>query len=97
MRIEVLNGTPLLAFLSVKALDKSAWGTGSPVRQLTCATRITAPCARGIFRADFGASSGADMYPASCAATYMPRARMVFEDRVQIKAAELWGSVAKFS
>ena len=27
------------------------------------------------------------MYPASCAATYMPQARMVFEDRVQIKAA----------
>ena len=27
------------------------------------------------------------MYPASDAASYMPRARMVFEDRVQIKAA----------
>ena len=27
------------------------------------------------------------MYPASYAASYMPRARMVFEGRVQIKAA----------
>ena len=27
------------------------------------------------------------MYPASVAAIFMPRARMVFEDRVQIKAA----------
>lgn len=45
-----------------------------------------APCARVIFRADFGASPSADMYPASFAATIMPRARMVFEDRVQIKA-----------
>jgi hypothetical protein len=27
------------------------------------------------------------MYPASCAAICMPRARMVFEGRVQIKAA----------
>ena len=30
-----------------------------------CVTCIIAPCARGIFRADSGASSGADMYPAS--------------------------------
>lgn len=27
------------------------------------------------------------MYPASCAAIFVPRARMVFEGRVQIKAA----------
>ena len=27
------------------------------------------------------------MYPASVAATVLPRARMVFEDRIQIKAA----------
>ena len=27
------------------------------------------------------------MYPASVAAIFMPRARMVFEDRIQIKAA----------
>ena len=36
-----------------------------------CATYVTAPNARGIFRADFGASSGADMYPASrCGVTH---------------------------
>ena len=55
--------------------------------QPICATCITAPCARDIFRADFGASSGADMYPASDAAICVPRARMVFEGQVQIKAA----------
>ena len=52
-----------------------------------CATCVTAPCARGIFGAAFGASSGADMCPAFDAAIFMPRARMVFEGRVQIKAA----------
>ena len=39
------------------------------------------------FEADLGALSGADMCPASDAAVYMPRARMVFAGRVQIKAA----------
>ncbi len=52
-----------------------------------CATCITAPCTRGNFGADFGAAPGADMYPASVAALVMPRARMMFEGRVQIKAA----------
>ena len=36
--------------------------------RLNCATCVIAPCARGIFRADFGASSGADM----CTASHMP-------------------------
>lgn len=48
---------------------------------------VTAPRARGIFGAAAGASSGADMCPASVAAVYMPRARMVFAGRVQIRAA----------
>ena len=51
------------------------------------ATCITASCARGNFGAVGGASSGADMYPAFDAAIYMPRARMVFEDQVQISPA----------
>ena len=34
-------------------------------RHQICATCVTAPCARGIFRAAFGASPGADMCPAS--------------------------------
>ena len=62
-------------------------GKGKSAYHLICATCITAPCARGIFGTDLGASPGADMYPASDAASYMPRARMVFEGRVQIKAA----------
>ena len=48
---------------------------------------ITAPRARGIFGTDFGVSSGADMCPASVAAIFTPRARMVFAGQVQIKAA----------
>ena len=52
------------------------------------ATCVTAPSARGKFGAIFGASSGADMCPASVMRpSSMPRARMVFEDWVQIKAA----------
>ncbi len=67
--------------------DRSARGKWTSARHQSYATCVTAPCAREIFRADFGASSGADMCPASDAANYMPRARMVFADRVQIKAA----------
>lgn len=51
------------------------------------ATCITAPCARGNFGADSDALSGADMYPASDAAHYMLRARMVFEVQGQISPA----------
>ncbi|QPM91974.1 hypothetical protein PSAL_032370 [Pseudooceanicola algae] len=44
---------------------------GHSGQQVLCATCITAPCARDISRADFSASSGADMYPASrCGVTH---------------------------
>ena len=72
---------------SRKSQDKSVRGKGNSDTQAICATCVTAPCARGIFGADLGASSGADMCPASDAAIVMPQARMVFEGRVQIKAA----------
>ena len=46
-----------------------------------------APCARGIFGAARDAVSGADMCPASAAASHMLRALVVFAGRVQIEAA----------
>ena len=53
------------AYPSLKPWDESVWGEGTLDRQALCATCVMAPSARRIFRADFGASSGPDMCPAS--------------------------------
>lgn len=45
------------------------------------------PLRKRLLRDEFRALSGADMYPAFIAAIVLPRARMVFADWVQIKAA----------
>lgn len=67
-------------------VGRGGWSAHALQRGI-CATYVTAPCARGSFGAGSGASSGADMCPASVAAICMPRARMEFAGRVQIKAA----------
>jgi hypothetical protein len=64
---------------SPSAQDRSVQGKGYSGLHPICTTCVTAPCARGIFRAAFGASPGADMCPASVAAIFTPRTRMVFE------------------
>ena len=79
--------SPHSAHPSQSSRDKSVRGKGRSGQQTICATCVTAPCARGNFGPDPGASSGADMCPASDAASHMPRARMVFAGRIQIRAA----------
>lgn len=68
--------------------DKSVRGKVKLRRHSIYATCVTAPYAIGMFRADPGAPSGADMCPAFDGATYMPRARIMFEGRVLSKK---WG------
>jgi len=65
---------------SLKPRNRSGLGKGKRGPRTNCAACGTAPCARGIFGAAFGASPGAGMCPASVAAIFTPRARMVFAD-----------------
>ena len=61
---------PLSAYPSQRPWAKCIRGKGKSGQQEIYATCVTAPSARGNFRADLGASSGADMCPASDAAIH---------------------------